>query len=170
MKRFIKSSQTAEGVNRIEIDFYGIDLEEEIEARSNPKRVFKNADVVIRDVKAYLEDKGLKILRISRSNHKDSDSTYYDVDIKVANNKGKYEFIYLRISDHPESTLNDIPRKNYHDRITRSYKGLKDADNVDGLYHYASIEVTGKQFNNYDRAMNRVKERIDEVLKGVGLE
>lgn len=169
MKRFIKSSQTAEGVNRIEIDFYGVDLEEEIEARSNPKRVFKNAAVVIRDIKAYLEGKGLKVLKTSRSNHSNSDSTYYDVDVKIKNPAGKLGYLYFRISDHDENPNNEESRRNYHDRITRGYENVGDDVDVAELWNYTSIAVTGKRYDNYDRAMNYAKRVIDEVLKKEGL-
>lgn len=163
MKRVIKA-ETAKDVERITIDFYGgIDLTE-IEAASNLKRVFKNTKVVMRDVKAYLESKGLKVLNMSKSSNEGSDSTYYDVDVQVATNTGKLKYVYFRISDHDENLDNERPRRNYHDRLTRQYANLAETDSVEDLYRYKAIAVVGKAYNNYDRAMNYVKRLIDETL------
>lgn len=169
MKRLINAETTAKDVERITIDFYGgIDLEE-VNAASNPKRVFKNTELVIRDVKNYLTQKGLKVLSVRKSSNEGSDSTYYDVDIRVCNSKNNIEFIYLRVSDHDESLLNKDPRDNYHKRLTRRYKNLPETNDVTGLYKYYSIVVSGKSYNNYDRAMNWVKAQIDTYLREEGL-
>lgn len=169
MKRLIKASETAEDVNRITIDFYGnVDLTG-IEAASNPKRVFKNTELVIRDVRNYLTQKGLKVLSVRKSSNENSDSTYYDVDIRICNNANNFEFIYLRVSDHHESLLNKDPRDNYHKRLTRQYKNLPETDDVTGLYKYYSIVVSGKGYNNYNRAMNWVKVQIDSYLREEGI-
>ena len=170
MKRLINASTTAKNVERITIDFYGgVDVEEEITAVANPKKVFKNTQVVIRDVKAYLKSKGLKILFVKKSDNEDSDSTYYDVDVKVANPKGKTKYIYLRVSDHTEDPNNEEARQNFHDRKTRDYENLPEDADVSELYKYKSIDVTGKRYDNYDRAMNRVKEIINEILSAEGI-
>ena len=95
---------------------------------------------------------------------------FYDVDIKLRNKGGDVRYLYFRISDHDEDPINDVPRKNYHDRITRGYEGLSDQDAVDSLYRYNSIAVTNKRYNNYDRAMNKVKSEIDRILSEEGLQ
>ena len=170
MKKWLHASTN--NVKRIEIDFYGeIDLSEDINASRSPnrRRVFRNTQIVIRDISTYLQSKGLRILNVSKSSNQDSDSTYYDIDVKLQDTKGKIDYLYLRISDHAENLANEAARDNYHDRLTRSYEGLPESENVRTRWKYKSIEITGKKFNNYDRAMNRVKEEIDDVLKEGGI-
>ena len=180
MKRWIKSS-TAAGVDRICIDFYGdIDLEEIIGGktvkkhhvqRKQPKRLFKNTQVVIRDVTNYLKSKGLTVLRTEKSSNYNSDSTYYDVDIQYQTADSDVEYIYLRISDHPEDSSMTDARDSYHDDITRNYGDYSESEDVRNKWSYESIEVDKiKKYKNYNLAMNYVKQRIDGVLERVGIQ
>lgn len=155
--------------NRLEIDFYGVDPEIVIESVSNSKKVFKNTEVVMRDMSAFLKGLGLTVLDKHKSSNYDSDSTYYDIDVKVKNPKGKLAYVYFRISDHTESYQNSDARDDYHARITRNYANLPEDADVTGTWYYESIEVVGKKYNNYDRAMNYAKQRILAVLKEKGI-
>lgn len=165
MKKWIHSSENAD---RITIDFYYIiDQPDEIAASKKQKsRVFKNVDRVIEEVKKHIENKGLTVLNCHKSNRIESDSTYYDVDVKVETNKGNLEFVYFRIADHfisANTTQEQV--ENYYANQTRKYKGLPDSEDVTVLFDAYSIVVIGKRFTNFDLAMNKVKEEIDIYLK-----
>lgn len=165
MKKWVHAS---DDLNRITIDFYYIvDKTNEIAAAKKQRpRVFKNVDRVIEEVKKYLENKGLTVLNCHKSNRTESDSTYYDVDVKVETNKSDLEFVYFRIADHfisANTTQEQV--ENYYANQTKKYKGLPDSEDVTVLFDAYSIVVMGKRFTNFDLAMNKVKEEIDIYLK-----
>lgn len=186
MKRWIRGSRSQEeDVERITIDFYpdlsileDIDSEEEVSAArknrartSNIKQVFKNkAQNVIDDITAYLESKNVKILHVKKSSRKGSDSTYFDVDISVITDKGP-KYIFFRISDHNPPDNPSGSRLDYYRRKAESYEGIAlTKEEADELFYYCDISVTGVRYNNYDRALNRVKYLIDVRLRTYGIE
>lgn len=173
MKRLIYNNAALD-IERIVIDFYGVGaLVEEVEAASKgniPKKApLSNSKVVIRDVTAHLSKKGLKVLNSHVSSNTGSNSTYYDIDIKVKDPSGEVKYVYLRVSDHPEDPNMIGPRNKYHENLTRKYENLPDSAVVDDMYVYTSIEVAGKVYDRYDKAMNKVKQLIDQALAKEGI-
>lgn len=86
-------------------------------------------------------------------------------DIKVKNPNGDLQYLYFRVSDHPEDPYMSNARESYHQKLTRKYEQLPDSAVVDNMYLYTSIVVNGKRFDRFDAAMTKVKQDIDQVLK-----
>lgn len=184
MKRYIKSNIDPHADERLVIDVYPVEDIEEVEEElvegaskskkkrrtANTRQVFRDTDRVINDIIDYLNRKGVKLIKYHKSIHEESDSTYYDVDIRVATDKGP-KYLYFRVAAHDEAFDFSGSRDSYFTRKTSEYEGAELTDEqAKKLYKYCNIVVSGVAYNTYDKAINDVKMHIDRELAAYGIE